>query len=175
MSELWVDVNVLSRSRNFLNYRKIANNSWGVYLFQSLNRPGGNLGQIVQGNSCTSSAREVVVAKETIQPTSKLLPPSTRQPDPVAVVLGQLRFIFSPISHSLGVDRETSSGCFSRVFSLHILWKRVWISSHTFYFFSPALTVTMLPWRWIQSRHRLGGVIFWVMSQACCHADLSTV
>ena len=47
---------------------------------------------------------------------ASLLPPSTRQPDPVAVLLGQLRFIFSPISHSLGVDRETSSGCFSRVF-----------------------------------------------------------
>ena len=40
---------------------------------------------------------------------------------------------------------------------------------------TPALTVTMLPWRWIQCCHRLGGVIFWVMSQACCHADLSMV
>ena len=36
-------------------------------------------------------------------------------------------------------------------------------------------TVTVLLWTWIQCCHRLGGVIFWVMSQACCHADLSTV
>ena len=28
-----------------LSYRKIPNNSWGVYLFQSLNRPGVYLGQ----------------------------------------------------------------------------------------------------------------------------------
>ena len=50
---------------------------------------------------------------------ASLLPPSTRQPGPVAVLLGQmlkLTLIFSPISHSLGVDRETSRGCFSRVF-----------------------------------------------------------
>ena len=50
---------------------------------------------------------------------SSLLPPSSRQPGPVAVLLGQtlkLCLIFSPVSHSLGVDRETSSGCFSRVF-----------------------------------------------------------
>ena len=173
MSELWVDVNVLSRSRNFLNYRKIANNSWGVYLFQSLNRPGGNLGQIVQGNSCTSSAREVVVAKETIQPTSKLLPPSTRQPDPVAVVLGQLRFIFSPISHSLGVDRETSSSCFSRVF-LCIFYGRK-------FEFQAVLFIFLLQLWQLLCCHGDGYniatnlVIFWVMSQACCHADLSTV
>ena len=48
-----------------------------------------------------------------------LLPPSTRQPGPFAVLLGQmlkLSSIFSPISHSLGVDIETSSSCFPRVF-----------------------------------------------------------
>ena len=48
-----------------------------------------------------------------------LLPPSTRQPGPVAVLLGKtlkLTLIFSPISHSLGVDREMSSSCFSWVF-----------------------------------------------------------
>ena len=75
-----------------------------------------------------------------------LLPPSTRQPDPVAVLLGQLRFIFSSISHSLGVNRET----YFPSFALHILRPKVWISSRTFYFFDPALTVNMLPWRWIQ-------------------------
>ena len=53
-----------------------------------------------------------------LQLLSSLLPPSSRQPGPTAVFLGQtlkLRFIFSPISHSLGVDRETSCGCFSWV------------------------------------------------------------
>ena len=48
---------------------------------------------------------------------TSLLPPSSRQPGPVAVLPGQmlkLHLIFSPISHSLGVDREMSSGCFSR-------------------------------------------------------------
>ena len=42
---------------------------------------------------------------------ASLLPPSTRQPGPIAVLLGQtlkLSLIFSPISHSLGVNRETS-------------------------------------------------------------------
>ena len=44
---------------------------------------------------------------------------SIRQPGPFAVLLGQtlkLSFIFSPISHSLGVNRKTSSSCFSQVF-----------------------------------------------------------
>ena len=45
MIELWADVNVLLQSRNFPNYCKTPNNSRGVYLFQLLNRPGGNLGQ----------------------------------------------------------------------------------------------------------------------------------
>ena len=123
------------------------------------------LSGILLGNSCKSSASEVVAGEETIYPTSthgkllisavthggvhlfhhrldhfagrslpvccnsspyvylkllsSLLPASSRQPGPVAVLLGQtlkLTFIFSPISHSLGVDREVSSGCFSRVF-----------------------------------------------------------
>ena len=43
---------------------------------------------------------------------ASLLPTATRQPGPVAVLLGQtlkLSFIFSPISHILDcVDRETS-------------------------------------------------------------------
>ena len=57
---------------------------------------------------------------------------------PFAVLLRQtlkLSFIFSPISHSLGVDRETSSSCFSRVFFC-IFYDKVWISSCTFYFFA---------------------------------------
>ena len=81
-----------------------------------------------------SSASEVVAAEETIQPTSthsKLLISAVthggahlfrHRPDhftgPVAV-LGQtlkLSLIYSPISRPLGVNRETSSGCFSRVF-----------------------------------------------------------
>ena len=50
---------------------------------------------------------------------ASLLPTSTSQSGPVAVLLRRtlnLSFIFSTISHSLGVDRETTSGCFSRVF-----------------------------------------------------------
>ena len=50
---------------------------------------------------------------------ASILPPSTRQPGPVAVFLRQtlkLKLTFLPVSHSLGVDRETSSGCFARVF-----------------------------------------------------------
>ena len=48
-----------------------------------------------------------------------LLPPSTRQPGPAAVLLGQslkLSLIFSTISPCLWIDRETSSSCFSRLF-----------------------------------------------------------
>ena len=39
-----------------LIYRKIPNNGWGVYLFQSLNRPGGNSGQRL--NSFLSKIRD---------------------------------------------------------------------------------------------------------------------
>ena len=66
-----------------------------------------------------------------------LLPPSTRQPGPVAVLLGQMlkhSFIFSPISHFVGVDRETSSSCFSRVF-LCIFYEEILNSKSYFLLF----------------------------------------
>ena len=49
-----------------------------------------------------------------LQLLASLLPPSSRQPGPVAVLLGQMLKL--SCSHSLEVDRETSSSCFSRVF-----------------------------------------------------------
>ena len=45
---LWKNVLLIQvqvKYRVFLEYCKIPNNSRGIYLFQSLNRPGGNLGQ----------------------------------------------------------------------------------------------------------------------------------
>ena len=121
---------------------------------------------ILLGNSCTSSASEVVGwRKQFIQPAlaansssllsltvvyscgdhfvghslvaclfadhpsqhvylrllASLLPQSTKQPDPVAVPLGKLSFIFSPICHSLGVITDT----YFPSFPLHILQQKV--------------------------------------------------
>ena len=72
---------------------------------------------------------------------SSLLPSNTRQPGPVAVLLGQmLKFslIFSPVSHSLGVNRQTSSGCF-----LKSLAHTYILLSHT-YIFTLAHTYILL-------------------------------
>ena len=65
---------------------------------------------------------------------ASVLPPSSRQPGPVAVLLGRtLKLCFS---HSLGVDRETSSGCFSQVF--------LWIYHHRKFEFPVVLFIVLL-------------------------------
>ena len=82
---------------------------------------------------------------------ASLLPPSTKQPGPVAVLFRQtlkLCLIFSPISSTLLVNRETSSGCSSRVFLCIFYGRKFEFQVALFYFFAPALTVTMLPQTW---------------------------
>ena len=151
-------------------YCKLPNNSWGVYLFQSLNRAGvylrsgGNFGQafnsivvhllqvkllrrrkwfsqpaLTANSSSLLSLTEAYIcfantliilwlrARLLITQSHMFISGSSLAfflPPPgslalFAVLLGQtlkLSFIFSPISHSLGFDREMSSGWFSWVF-----------------------------------------------------------
>ena len=176
------------------------NNSRGVYLFQSLNRPGVYLGtgssleqtfnslltKIQDENvtnfssssvnspascwavvvfckwSCCGRGNDPAAQHPQITPHlcchsrwRTFVSPSSRQPGPVAVLLGQLRFILSPISHSLGVDRETSSGCFSRLFLCIFYGRKFEFQAVLFFFCSSSdsyyvamETDTLLPQTW---------------------------
>ena len=111
-------------------YRKLPNNSWGAYLFQSLNRPGvylgpgGNLGQ-AGGNDLANQhswlsltvvyicfAIALIILQDTLSWHARLL-----ITHPCMFISSSLLAFFLPPPGSptlLLSSTETSSGCFSR-------------------------------------------------------------
>ena len=84
-----------------MTYRKIPNNSWGIYLFQSVNTPGGNC------PFADNSSPHVYLKLLT-----SLRPPSTRQPGPVAVPLGQTLKLAKFVTFSSQIfERKELNAC----------------------------------------------------------------